>query len=156
MHGNHMKGPSHSFSHWIVKEDIGFIHKATNIFDFPETTALQRYGVKIKTSTHECARRFDCVPEIWCETENMPTRLRPAGWLRWGAHVLVSVLPGHAHIRKMSGVFLRASSFLSASPLLIFIRIGLPRASPLAQCILKAQKCHNKGRVSTPACYLLL
>ena len=53
-----------------------------------DSTVFQRYGVKLKTSVRA-----------------------PAGWLRWGAHVLVSVLPGHARIRKMSGVFYTGKQF---------------------------------------------
>ena len=83
-----------------------------------DSTVFQRYSVKR------------------CETENKPTRLRPAGWLLWRAHVLVSVLLGHAHTRKMLCFSWpgRASIFLSGSPLLVVIIIGLPRAGPLAQC----------------------
>ena len=58
-----------------------------------------------------------------------------------GAHTSWSVFcRGMRVSARCQAFFIRASSFLSVSPLLIFIRIGLPRASPLAQCILKAQK----------------
>ena len=56
--------------------------------DFPETTAFQRYGVKLKTSVRGCDRARASAGRLSLE------RMR----------VLVSVLPGHAHSKMPRGL----------------------------------------------------